>query len=174
MLAIGASLLVAALLGAMKLLRDDRIEARAVRLVSTDGWLLQRGKAQYLWLRSGDVLFFKESDSSHVTAFRQRVLPAGKTGTAVAVNVFPTNPPWYPFDLSPDEKWLTCARRVPGVIRVFVVPLAGPKGKLTLSYRAPTHSLWLPIPPSYRPIDMLACHALPGARGESGILYGQS
>lgn len=141
-LSIWALALVVVVIGAMALFRDDRIDARGVPVVSTNGWQTYHGSAGYFWLRNGDLLYFKKSDFNHVSAFRQSVTPAAMAQPPATVHVFPIAPPWMPFTLSPDEKWLTCARPMRGPVEIVVAPLAAPESRFTPLFQASTHNVW--------------------------------
>jgi hypothetical protein len=137
--------------GTMLLLRDDSIDARAVRVASARRWrtYLTFGNREYYWLNDTDILFFRQTDAQHVTAYRQRVLPPGPdyapNHAPVIMSVFKATSAWAPGAISPDRRWLTCIEQTlsPYRFRSYILPLSG-QGKAKAITTSQFFECWLP------------------------------
>jgi hypothetical protein len=141
-LSIEAGVALTVALGGLLLLRDYRIESLAARVASTRDWQTLHGITRYIWLRDGSFIYFRKTDANHLAAFRQRMLPAGHAQAAVSVNAFPAAP-WQPFELSPDERWLTCWKPVPGRIGLALASLTDTNRKY-VPFVAWSRCFWKP------------------------------
>jgi len=88
--------------------RDNRLDARAIRLLQTAGWRRLYGNPDYFWEETGELIYFQPAGADRVAAVEQRILPQpfrlfppvrrapvlAKRSDAI-------------YDVSPDGQWMT-------------------------------------------------------------------